>query len=181
MGEFAQQHKPTAISPEALSALCAAKSHFIAHPFTKDKSGHGYKYVPLEDIQRAITPVLTDNQLLLVDELDGKHGSIDPTYGLKTTLYYVPTGEVVGQSFFLFNILPRYGEDKRGNPQLSVGTAQDIGSWRTYGARYNRATILDLVLVGEDDDAASLNRATGNGGGGKAKAKTTTTDDSLDW
>lgn len=125
--------------------------------FTKDKAGHGYKYVPLEDIQRAINPVLGAHGLILVDELRERGGG----YGLYTTLRDQQTGSLIAASFFMFNVAPQYGTDKRGNPTLSYGTAQDVGGWRTYAARYNRATLLDLVLVGEDDDAASLNRADG--------------------
>ena len=126
--------------------------------FTKDKAGHGYKYVPLEDIQRAINPVLEAHGLILVDELD----YLGTSYGLSTCLRDQQTGDLLGRSYFRFNVEPQYGLDKRGNPTLSYGTAQDVGGWRTYAARYNRATLLDLCLVGEDDDAASLNRAEGS-------------------
>ena len=126
--------------------------------FTKDKSGHGYKYVPLEDIQRAINPILDAHGLILVDELEW----VRPQYGLATSLRDQKTGTVLVRSYFQFNIEAQYGVDKRGNPTLSYGTAQDVGGWRTYAARYNRATLLDLCLVGEDDDAASLNRAEGS-------------------
>lgn len=165
-------------TPTALSAFLAAKLELSATPFTKDRTGHGYKYVPLEDIQRAITPVLAKHGLVLVDELTVE-GSCAQYYGLTTTVYHVESTTPVASSFFVFNIEAQYGTDKRGNPTLSYGTAQDVGGWRTYAARYNRATVLDLVLVGEDDDGAALNRA--EGGGAPKKSAPKVDNASVDW
>lgn len=135
--------------------LRLAQARLSIPALSKDTQGHGYKYVTLDSIQAAINPVLHQHGLMLMDSM--VYTSHEQLV-LRTIIVDLETGSILNSTEFPISEDIQYGEDKNGNPRLCVGGPQDIGSSRTYAARYNRATLLDLRLVGEDDDAASVHK-----------------------
>jgi hypothetical protein len=151
-----------------------AKAKEALPVFTKDTEGYGYSYVTLDAIQQKAHPILREQGLLLTHELHFVHISPEhpPVFGVTTTLLDVQGG---------------YGSPLRSFfPINHQAKPQDVGSARSYGMRYNVTALLDLILVGEDDDGAqaqgSSKRTSKSGGGktSKSKAKSSSDDDG-DW
>lgn len=120
------------------SQILCAKQEF--GEFTKDTEGYGYQYVTLDKIQKRLNPILEKFGLLVTHELGHSVVMGDPQYGVTTRIVLV--GDRSGPMLSSF-----FPIDPTTKPQ-------DIGSARTYGMRYNITALLDLVLVGEDDDGA---------------------------
>ena len=97
------------------------------NPFYKSK------YVPLDNIQEIVLPVLQKHGVLLIQQ----PCEINQLPGLKTTLIHVKTGEELSEKMLL-------AMDKQ--------TPQSQGSGLTYACRYSIAQLLQLILKGEDDD-----------------------------
>jgi hypothetical protein len=125
--------------------------------FTKDTSGYNYKYVTLDSIQKVLTPLLAENNLVLVHTLGFVGTGEERVYGVTSTILDTDEtdnlpGDVWISSFF---------------PIKHNQSPQDVGSARTYGMRYNVTALFNIILVGEDDDGASASKKSGSSGGGK--------------
>ena len=135
------------------SRLAAAKSEFPV--FVKDTEGYGYSYVTLDSIQKVIQPILHKHGLILLHSLTFRDG----IYGVYSVLLSCDGQNPpawLRDSFF---------------PVNHAAKPQDVGSARTYGTRYNVTTMLDLILVGEDDDGAVAQGNSVTGGKSKGKGK----------
>lgn len=122
--------------------------------FTKDTSGYNYKYVTLDSIQKVLTPLLAENNLVLVHTLGFVGCGEERIYGVTSTLLDTLETSPALISFF---------------PIKHNQSPQDVGSARTYGMRYNVTALFNIILVGEDDDGASASKKT-TGAGKKASA-----------
>jgi hypothetical protein len=124
--------------------------------FTKDTSGYNYKYVTLDSIQKTLTPLLAENQLVLIHTLGFVGTGEERVNGVTSSV--LSTDELndidvsAVSSFF---------------PIKHNQSPQDVGSARTYGMRYNVTALFNIILVGEDDDGASASKKSGGSGGGK--------------
>jgi hypothetical protein len=135
--------------------------------FVKDETGHGYKYVTLDAIQRQLHPVLKKHKLhyfhLPVAE-SSKSGIIIKIVDLET-------GEAIEHTFTmeLGGKVLKYIDKKARDVVEYTGDEFDPqahGGVHTYFRRYSLVAMFDLILEGEDDDGASV--AKGNRSYGKA-------------
>ena len=118
--------------------------------FTKDTSGYNYKYVTLDSIQKVLTPLLAENNLVLIHTLGFKYVGEERVYGITSTILdTLVTDQDEQASFF---------------PIKHNQAPQDVGSARTYGMRYNVTALFNIILVGEDDDMASASKKSSGGG-----------------
>jgi hypothetical protein len=106
-------------------------------PLKKDSANPfmNSKYASLEGIWEVLQPALREQNLLVIQVPT----SDKETVSLKTTIYYIPTGEKM--EFEPLVLVP------------SKTDPQGYGSAITYARRYSIMSILGLVAEGEDDDA----------------------------
>lgn len=123
--------------------------------FTKDTSGYNYKYVTLDSIQKVLTPLLAENNLVLVHTLGFVGAGEERIYGVTSSVLSTNVGE------------DERNEVKSFFPIKHNQSPQDTGSARTYGMRYNVTALFNCILVGEDDDGASASKKASSGGGKK--------------
>lgn len=101
----------------------------------KNASGYNYKFADLEEVVKAISPVLKKHNLGYTQPLDGT--------SLKTVLFHTESGEAIESSVEI----PQ-GVELKGQNDFQV-----LGSAITYLRRYSLSSILGLV-TDEDADAA---------------------------
>jgi len=95
-----------------------------------------YQYATITVIREVITPIINKYGLFLTSKAHWKDIGGQWTYVLTTTLEHIN------------------GVKEQSDWPIRGDTPQQMGSWRTYGRRYN---IIDLLnLASEDDDAASI-------------------------
>lgn len=99
-------------------------------PITKNSQGYGYKYADLPAVWNAIKDVLDASGFVVSHEITAD--------GVKTTASH-EAGE-------LSSFIPFATEGAK---------PQEIGSEITYYKRYNIGAIFNLIIEGEDDDAAT--------------------------
>ncbi len=121
-------------------AMVKAQSEFptVGKKATAGQGNFTYDYAELEEIQKAILPVLNSNDFY-VEQC--------PTL----------VGEVGGGYTFVVRTVITHGlgHERAGYyplPDPSKTKAQDMGSAITYAKRYSLAGALCITLVGEDDD-----------------------------
>lgn len=103
---------------------------------SKNAAGYGYKYAKLEDILDAILPVLTANDLSLVQAVGGSNGSIS----VHTQLTHKS-----GEYFASFVEVPVDTSNKKMNYY------QACGSGWTYLKKYAAAAIVGLAIVDDSE------------------------------
>lgn len=128
-----ERAKSVAPKPPArlFSALAKSQGEFPAIP--KSKQGHGYKYAPVDVIQRLVRPVLSKNGLGFVQHIDG---------GDMVTVLLHESGESLETRFPMRNI------EMKG----SINAMQTMGAVSTYAARYGLCLALG-ISADEDTDA----------------------------
>ncbi len=115
------------------AALVKAQAVFEVPKKTKEgqQGNRKFKYAPLEEIIRATRPGLAANSLSIISYLETQEGVLSITSELRMAGGF----EMVASRYPL-------------TPGLMT---QDRGKEITYGRRYNRCALLDVV--GEDNDA----------------------------
>jgi hypothetical protein len=125
-----------------LASLRIVKSKSVLYDIDKNNKAKGqqeaFKYAPLEDIDKIVRPLLIENDL-------------DVSY---TTRPRENGAVVVGR---LAHTNGHFQEAEIPVPLDSTGgktNAQAMGSTFSYGRRYTLCMLLNIVVVGEDDDGA---------------------------
>jgi hypothetical protein len=128
--------------PSFAAALAALQADLprIPRTATGQAGTRQYKYPPYDQILRRVRPALA------------KHGWV---WHCRPTLRSFITGESREVRFVLAYELTHVptGETVSGDYPLTEGTPQAQGSQISYAKRYALVAVLDLEVVGEDDDA----------------------------
>lgn len=128
-----------------LKNICAAllKARADFQTIHKNKTGQArggkYAYADLGSVLEAVEPALTKQGLLLSQPPSVQPGGV---MMVSTTLIHVQSGESLGAEILLPGDL----------------TAQELGSWITYGRRYTLCGLLGIVADEDDDGAAATGK-----------------------
>jgi hypothetical protein len=140
-----------------LEALAESQVEFPAVVADKEVSAgkYSYKYAPLEDIIKALRPVLSKHGLLVTWETSVT------TYG---------DGMMVNVATILWH--PASGGSLRADlGHIAGGTnVQDLGKVVSYLRRYGVVCVTGMVVASEDDDPASVGARRDSANGRKAVA-----------
>lgn len=122
-----------------ITALIKARKEIGA--IKKTNKGYGYHYAPLDEVIAAIIDPLTNNNLMITQEIFTGEDNIDY---LKTTLYHT-SGESIVSGLKIPSL-----QDQQNKKQNEL---QAFGGAVTYLRRYSLLSL--LFLATEDDDAQS--------------------------
>ena len=133
---------------EALAAFQASVPHIKKERTAGERAGagYGYSYAALDDIERAIRPVLAEHGLSYTHDIaiDGADMTVT------CTIFHVDGAKRSSQW-----VGPASGDGK-------MNAIQKVGSATTYGRRYSLINALGLTTTDHDDDGAgSFQQPTG--------------------
>lgn len=113
----------------------------------KDRKGSKSKYADYADIMKKARPILVKNGLSLSFDQRETDGAIE----IKVNLLHI--GGHKQETRFT---LPKDGPLQTKDGRSITNAAQAQGSANSYAKRYAVCNALDIVLIGEDDDAEAL-------------------------
>lgn len=145
---------PVYVGPSIWEALLAFQAEAPVLPKdnsatvpTKSGGQYSYRYTDLGTIAEQIQPLLHKHGLVWVALPTGTHEQPRLDY----ILGHAPSGQTITGAMPLFG----------------VDTSQTHGSALTYGRRYAKVAVLDLVADEDDDGAAASARGTGGADPGR--------------
>jgi len=112
-------------------------------PVKRGKDGYGYKYAPIDVMQKKYGPIISDHGF----SYRWRESALD-NGGKKVTLIISGWGHTDDSTSF---DIPKLDATKQQN------AAQVLGSMSTYGKRYTFMSGFGIIVEDEDDDAAALN------------------------
>jgi ERF superfamily len=124
--------------PTLAAALAELQQHLprIPRTATGQAGNRTYKYPPYDRILARVRPVLAAHGWVWNSTPTLSVAERPTRFVLAYNLTYLPTGESISGSY-----------------PLTEGPPQQQGSQISYAKRYCLVAVLDLVVVGEDDDA----------------------------
>jgi hypothetical protein len=150
----------TSLSKILPAMIASAKEY---PPFAKDTKSYTNKYTRLESIQSSVTPILLDNDILIMQPPTG----MTPGVVIKKIIEVGESAEIrdvtavqfkIGLTTRLQHISGEYIEATAYMPLplgKSVNISQQAGIAISYMRRYMLAAILNLIIHGEDFDGAT--------------------------
>lgn len=115
----------------------------------KNAQGHGYKYITFDAILALVRPVLTQHNIFLLQDVYGDVLEDGTNVSCVTTRLLHESGEWIESEKMVMKPL---GKLMKGGGHGAVD-AQAVGSYLTYGKRYQLCGMLGIA-ADVDDDAA---------------------------